>query len=172
MMRTRLVRALADIEYYLQAPLGWKEGTILVWAGMRGAITVAAAQTLPEDAPHRNLLVFIAFAVATGSLLLQGGSIGWLVKRLAPATTNPADETAERTKIMTLMQEASAPLMTDYQRGDFVDKETRLAVLQAQRNALLDARDDGTFDAEILQSSLVVLDADQISIDLRGGPNG
>ncbi|WKK72206.1 cation:proton antiporter [Rathayibacter oskolensis] len=45
----RLRRILADMEYFVRAPLGWREGTAVVWAGMRGAVTVAAAQTLPED---------------------------------------------------------------------------------------------------------------------------
>ncbi|WP_375386230.1 cation:proton antiporter [uncultured Microbacterium sp.] len=70
--RTRVSRALADLDYYQASPLGWRHGTIIVWAGMRGVVTLAAAQTLPSDAPSRPLLVFIAFLVAAGSLLLQG----------------------------------------------------------------------------------------------------
>ncbi|WP_196780794.1 cation:proton antiporter [Nocardioides sambongensis] len=33
---TRVRRGLADIDYLLASPLRWREGTILVWAGMRG----------------------------------------------------------------------------------------------------------------------------------------
>ncbi|MGJ6980833.1 cation:proton antiporter [Aestuariimicrobium soli] len=76
---TRIRRSLADIDYFLGAPLGWREGLVVVWAGMRGAVTVAAAQTLPDDTPQRSVLVLIAFAVATGSLLVQGGTVGWLL---------------------------------------------------------------------------------------------
>ncbi len=47
-------------------------------------------------------------------------------------------------------------------------KQYRLAVLQAQRSALLDARDNGTFDADVLTNALANLDADQIAIELRG----
>ena len=46
--KVRVRRTVADIDYYLAAPLGWREGTIVIWAGMRGAVTLAAAQTLPE----------------------------------------------------------------------------------------------------------------------------
>jgi len=42
-MRTRLRRTLADIDYFLAEPLGWREGVIIVWAGMRGVVTLAAA---------------------------------------------------------------------------------------------------------------------------------
>jgi CPA1 family monovalent cation:H+ antiporter len=80
----RIRRTLADIAYYTAAPLGWREGTAVVWAGMRGAVTVAAAQTLPEDTPQRPLLVLVAFAVAVLSLALQGGTIGPLLRRIAP----------------------------------------------------------------------------------------
>ena len=80
----RITQSLADIEYFLRAPLGWREGTAVVWAGMRGAVTVAAAQTLPDDTPQRSVLVLIAFAVATMSLLLQGGTIGPLLRLLEP----------------------------------------------------------------------------------------
>jgi CPA1 family monovalent cation:H+ antiporter len=46
-------------------------------------------------------------------------------------------------------------------------RDYRLAVLAAQRSALLDARDDGTFDADVLEDALANLDADQIAIELR-----
>ena len=39
-----------DLDYYQASPLGWKHGTVIVWAGMRGVVTLAAAQTLPGDA--------------------------------------------------------------------------------------------------------------------------
>ncbi|MGI3783625.1 MAG: cation:proton antiporter, partial [Janthinobacterium lividum] len=79
----RVTQAVADIEYFLRAPLGWREGTAVVWAGMRGAVTVAAAQTLPDDTPQRSVLVLVAFTVAALSLLVQGGTIGPLLRRIA-----------------------------------------------------------------------------------------
>ena len=48
------------------------------------------------------------------------------------------------------------------------EKARRLAVLEAQRSAILDARDDGTFDADVLADMLATLDASQIEIELRG----
>ena len=36
---------------------------------MRGVVTLAAAQTLPEETPHRALLIFVAFLVAGGLAL-------------------------------------------------------------------------------------------------------
>lgn len=73
---------LADLDYLAAEAFGWREGVVLVWAGMRGAVTVAAAQTLPSGTQHRSLLVLAAALVAVGTLLVQGGTLGWLAKRL------------------------------------------------------------------------------------------
>ncbi|RXZ88388.1 sodium:proton antiporter [Agromyces atrinae] len=78
----RVGRMRADIDYFESSPLTWKHNTIIVWAGMRGAVTLAAAQTLPRDTPDRDLLVFIAFLVAAGSLLLQGLTLPVLARLL------------------------------------------------------------------------------------------
>ncbi|MFT4233805.1 MAG: cation:proton antiporter [Microbacterium sp.] len=94
--RTRVRRALADLDYYQASPLGWRHGAVIVWAGMRGVVTLAAAQTLPQgdDNPERALLVFVAFLVALVSLLLQGTTLPLLVRWLGLAGTG--DVTASR----------------------------------------------------------------------------
>ncbi|MEU4745260.1 sodium:proton antiporter, partial [Actinosynnema sp. NPDC023658] len=50
------------------------------------------------------------------------------------------------------------------------ERQHRLSVLTAQRDALLDARDDGAFDAEVLSHALRNVDATQLALELRGGP--
>ncbi|WIB11297.1 cation:proton antiporter [Curtobacterium sp. MCPF17_052] len=183
-------QALGDIAYFRKAPppLGWRDGTAVVWAGMRGAVTVAAAQTLPEGTPQRALLVFVAFAVAVLSLVLQGATIGPLLRRISPRRTDTAEEdSGERQRLLELLRAASEAVPTSGEsavaREELAaadpsavrawlgrEKARRLAVLRAQRTALLDARDDGTFDAEVLASVLRNLDAEQIALELRGGP--
>jgi CPA1 family monovalent cation:H+ antiporter len=174
----RLTRGLANIEYFLREPLGWREGTAVVWAGMRGAVTVAAAQTLPDDTPQRSFLVLVAFAVATMSLAVQGGTIGLLLNLLAPAVDQEViaeQTTAERTRIMDLLRTSAmtvpkpprhegTPTLETFE----VAKNHRLAVIAAQRAELLDARDNGTFDADVLAHELANLDASEIAIELRG----
>ncbi|MDR1078009.1 MAG: cation:proton antiporter [Propionibacteriaceae bacterium] len=80
--RTRLQTYFADVDYLVHQPIGGKEGAVLVWAGMRGVVTLAAAQTLPVTTPHRSLLILIAFGVASLSLLLQGGTLAVWSRRL------------------------------------------------------------------------------------------
>ncbi|MDO9398098.1 MAG: sodium:proton antiporter [Herbiconiux sp.] len=174
----RVTQGLADIEYFLRAPLGWRDGTIVVWAGMRGAVTVAAAQTLPEDTPQRSVLVLIAFTVAALSLLVQGGTIGPLLRAITPKVDEKAvagERTAEHTRILELVRSAAeavpAPETVERSTAGFLaSRAHQLAVIAAQRDALLDARDTGTFDAESLAEVLANLDAAQIAIELRGTP--
>jgi NhaP-type Na+/H+ or K+/H+ antiporter len=174
----RVTQGLADIEYFLRQPLGWRDGTAVVWAGMRGAVTVAAAQTLPEDTPQRPVLVLIAFAVAALSLLLQGGTIGPLLRRLSPPVDEAAEHAqneSERTKIVELMRTSADtvpgpdPRTVDRSKEGFdASVAHTLAMLAAQREALLDARDNGLFDADVLADALSNLDASEIALELRG----
>ncbi|MBO3087874.1 cation:proton antiporter [Cellulomonas dongxiuzhuiae] len=79
----RLVRRrIADIDYLAAERFGPREGVVLVWAGMRGVVTLAAAQSLPSDTPQRSLLVLVAFVVAAGTLVVQGATLPWVVRRL------------------------------------------------------------------------------------------
>ncbi|MBM2614247.1 cation:proton antiporter [Actinoplanes sp. LDG1-06] len=168
----RMTRFLATIEYFLREPLGWREGLTVVWAGMRGAVTVAAAQSLPEDTPQRSMLVLIAFAVAVMSLLVQGGTIGPLLRRITPEPdpeAAAARSRAERDRIFELMRVSASAVPEPPDPNDFdANRRHRLEVLDAQRTALLDARDNGTFDADVLELALANLDASQIDIEMRG----
>ena len=93
-LRLRTARRSADLDYLADQHLGPKEGVILVWAGMRGAITLAAVQTLPTSTDHRALLVLIAFVVAVGTLLVQGSTLPYLVRWLK--LDAPSDHDDER----------------------------------------------------------------------------
>lgn len=81
-LHRRLSRHSTDIDYFTAEPLGPREGVLLVWAGMRGVVTLAAAQSLPAGLPKRPLLVLVAFLVAAGSLLVQGGTLPALARAL------------------------------------------------------------------------------------------
>ncbi|CAN5408922.1 Na+/H+ antiporter [soil metagenome] len=74
----RLIPAIRRAE---QAP---SKGQIAVvgWAGMRGVVTLAAAFVLPIDTPYQKVLVFAAFVVTAGTLLVQGTTLPWLVRSL------------------------------------------------------------------------------------------
>lgn len=58
-------------------------GAVLIaWCGMRGVVSLAAALALPAAFPFRDLIVFIAFSVVLGTLVLQGLTLTPLLKWL------------------------------------------------------------------------------------------
>jgi monovalent cation:H+ antiporter, CPA1 family len=68
-------------------PIGWLH--VLFWAGLRGAVSVALALSLPADLPNRELLQGITFGIVLFTLLVQGTTIGWVVR--AAGVSEPAD---------------------------------------------------------------------------------
>jgi len=58
-----------------------KVTSILTWGGLRGGISLALAMSLPEGVSN-NAILFITYTVVIFSILVQGLSIGKLVKRL------------------------------------------------------------------------------------------
>jgi CPA1 family monovalent cation:H+ antiporter len=84
---------------------GWRGGVVLSWAGMRGVVTVAAAQSLPESTPYRNQLVLIAFTVSIVTLVLQGGTLPWIIR---VTKLKGIDEAADHAEFATLIDELRA----------------------------------------------------------------
>jgi len=70
-------------------PLGWRQGTVLGWAGMRGVVTLAVPLTLPLDMPGRDMMLVCAFAVIFATVVVQGSSLGWLIRRVRPVDEEP-----------------------------------------------------------------------------------
>jgi Na+/H+ antiporter len=67
----------------------WKIPLIAGWSGMRGVVSLAAALSIPlfvngERFPYRNLILFITFVVILVTLVLQGLTLPWLIRKLKP----------------------------------------------------------------------------------------
>ncbi|MBK7945287.1 MAG: cation:proton antiporter [Flavobacteriales bacterium] len=67
---------------------GWRAPILISWAGMRGVVSLAAAlaipQTLPsgEAFPHRETILVITFTVILITLVGQGLTLPWVVRKL------------------------------------------------------------------------------------------
>src|SRR5436190_2174527 len=59
-------------------PLAWLH--VMFWAGLRGAVASAMALSLPTDFPQRELLIVIVFGVVLFTIIVQGGTAGWVVR--------------------------------------------------------------------------------------------
>lgn len=81
-------------------PMSWGGLTVISWAAMRGVVTLAAVFTLPADTPHREVLVFIALAVTAGTLLIQGSTLPWLVRRLGLPGPDRAEDALQKAAVL------------------------------------------------------------------------
>lgn len=61
---------------------GWRQITVISWAGMRGVVSLAAAAAIPADMPGRDVVVLLTFVVTVGTLLLQGTTLPALIRAL------------------------------------------------------------------------------------------
>ncbi|QWW19735.1 sodium:proton antiporter [Schaalia sp. 19OD2882] len=195
-LRARAAKRMADVQYFEDSQLGLRDGAVMWWAGMRGGITLAAAQTLPLDTPGRDVLVFLAFAVAAGSLILQGATLSTFVEWVRPRLARvPSLE--EHDEVRRLIHEAGAQVPMPEEIRPFVNPGPRLLLdstsnaidreaetgrraflkvalfewalrrIRAERETVLDARDAGSLDAGLYAHCLALLDADQARIEIR-----
>jgi Na+/H+ antiporter len=72
-----LVRRLGWRRY---VPIGMRGTAVIGWAGMRGVVTLAVALSVPEGFPGRDLMLVTAFAVILGTVLIQGTTLGGLIR--------------------------------------------------------------------------------------------
>lgn len=70
-------------------PMGWRQATVMSWAGMRGVVTLAITLSLPLQMPGRDLMLLCAFAVIFATVILQGSSLGWLIRQVRPVDAEP-----------------------------------------------------------------------------------
>jgi CPA1 family monovalent cation:H+ antiporter len=70
------------------SPQTIRGGLLVSWCGMRGIVSLAAALALPDGRdgtpafPYRDLILLAAFAVVLGTLVVQGFTLGPLLRRL------------------------------------------------------------------------------------------
>ncbi|MGI5454048.1 Na+/H+ antiporter [Streptomyces sp. CA-249302] len=83
-------------------PMSWRETVVMWWSGMRGVASVALALAIPlktDDGsafPDRDEIVFVAFGVIMGTLVLQGLTLPWLVRKLGVQADTEREKQFER----------------------------------------------------------------------------
>jgi hypothetical protein len=91
---------------------------LVSWAGMRGVVTLAAAQLLPEDLPDREVLLLAAFTVVVGSLLVQGFTLPWLVRRVGLPPPDPAEDALRAAELGDAASAAGLRRLAEVATGD------------------------------------------------------
>lgn len=92
----------------------WQHPAVISWAGMRGVVTLAAVFLLPRDIPYRDVLVLAALVVVGGTLLLQGTTLPWLVRRLHLRGPSRAEDALQEAGLMQQVADAGLAALTEH----------------------------------------------------------
>jgi CPA1 family monovalent cation:H+ antiporter len=122
---------------------GWKAPLLFGWAGIRGVVSLAAALAIPliadngKEFPYRNLILFITFIVILVTLVLQGLTLPWFIRKLKLEDPNaiPSDEQEK------IIQKKIAAASLDYLEKNFSEagaQNERLINLKAKLKTEMD----------------------------------
>jgi CPA1 family monovalent cation:H+ antiporter len=100
----------------------WQAPALISWAGIRGAVSLAAALALPADLPHRDLLVFFTFAVILVTLVGQGLTLPVLIRVLGVEDDGGADREDAKARIKAA--EAALARLDELADEDWVNPDT------------------------------------------------
>ena len=91
---------------------------LIGWAGMRGVVTLAAAFVIPEDAPHREVLLLVAFTVVAGTLLVQGLTLPLMTRLLDVPAPDPAEDALARAGLLQQAADAGFARLDELEYDD------------------------------------------------------
>jgi len=165
-----------------------RNAVIVAWCGMRGIVTLAAALALPREFPQRDLILFTAFCVVLGTLVLQGLTLRPLMRRLGveqddeverevrlarEETTRAAvaalDGLGEQHELGRLLRRKYESRLAGMNGNGESDSTAELArrVVAAERRRLVELRADGTIGDDAFHKVEEELDWAELSAESR-----
>jgi CPA1 family monovalent cation:H+ antiporter len=96
----------------------WAASSVVSWAGLRGVVTLAAVFLLPVQTPARDALRLAAFTVVAGSLLLQGMTLPWLIRRLKLPAPSAAEDALQYAGLISDAARAGAARLDEIRTPD------------------------------------------------------
>lgn len=101
----------------------WRNQTVIAWGGLRGALSLVLAMSLPASYEYRELIIALTFGVVLFSLIVQGLTLEPLIRMLG-------------------LQRATVPEI-------YVRDESLLSAKSRARERLSEMRTQGMFSASI-----------------------
>jgi CPA1 family monovalent cation:H+ antiporter len=169
-------------------PAGFRHALVVAWCGMRGLVTLAIALALPARFPSRDLIVLAAFTVVLGTLVVQGLTLGPLLRRLRL----PPDDSLDRELVEARERLLQAALASLAERADEAAERVRseleieraanaeggpqasrlvrprLTAILAQRRRLAELRRDGAIDDDVFHALEQELDFAELGVSPPG----
>ena len=153
-------------------PFSWRENLVISWTGMRGVVTLAAAAGIPlltvsgEPFPGRPIIQAIAFGVTIGTLLLQGLTLPWLIRRLGISDPHETEHrAAEMERAEKIGNEATIATITAYRDAQTEDGPRRAAEAMLHRFQV--ESDNSSSPGRPVDAPIMILIAQQISAARR-----
>lgn len=148
-----LIRLLDRRPYERTLRLPIRARVVSAAAGLRGAISLAVALSVPDDLPGRNLVVFVVASVVVASLVIQGFAVPTLLRRLRMPEDSTEDDEYTRAQIAAneAALEALPALAEDVEAKEEVAREARHALI-AHLAELRATRSGATHDPAVLRS--------------------
>ena len=129
----------------------WQWPALISWIGIRGAVSLVAALALPQDFPHRELIVFLTFAVIVATLIVQGLTLPTVIRLLGVSDDGAAER--EDAKARVKAAEAALARLEELLADGTVRPDTAerlrgtLGFRRDRFRARLDDADDGAIEA-------------------------
>ena len=178
----------------------WRMPLLLGWTGMRGVVSLAAALAIPVTLsdgtpfPHRNLILFITFIVILLTLLLQGLTLPYFIKRskLFDFTNElPEDDVKQKVKnqlvietVRLLNEKREQGIINDphllrmieqwehkithpeHLKMSETSKKNYLKLLEQQRHFLTELNKDPELHDEVIRTQIFQIDLEEERVKL------
>ncbi|MGL4287092.1 MAG: Na+/H+ antiporter [Phreatobacter sp.] len=146
----------------LAEPLSWRENLVLSWTGMRGVVTLAAAAGTPlltvagQPLAGREAILPVAFTVAIATLLLQGLTLPWLIRRLDIGDEREADYArAQMAHARKIIDRATVEVLAELREENNPEVDIRFATQMLRRaRRAAEAHDDDLPDGNLAKMAL------------------
>ncbi|HEY6671258.1 MAG TPA: Na+/H+ antiporter [Solirubrobacterales bacterium] len=126
---TALIRAIDRRPSQRARRAGWRVRVIGSWSGMRGAVSLAAALALPlhtnagDPLPGRDLIQFITFSLILVTVVGQGLTLPWLIRKLG-AVEEGTEEENEETRARLVIARAALERVDELENEDWTREAT------------------------------------------------
>jgi CPA1 family monovalent cation:H+ antiporter len=143
----------------LGGPLPRKWVPVLFWGGLRGGIALALALSLPQSlGADRERITLMTFGVVLFSLLVQGLSMDWVLRRLGIIERGPAQMEYERRHARAMASRAGRDHLEKLRRAGLLSSHTwdiLQPVLEQRTEALARSVQETLLSAPELQKEAI-----------------
>jgi len=165
---TAIIRAVDRRPSQIARRANWRVRVVGGWAGMRGAVSLAAALSLPlqTDAgaplPGRELIQFTTFALILVTVVGQGLTLPWLIRRLDAVEDGSEEEREELRARLTIARAALERIDElegeDWTRDGSIERARRMYEYRQRRFKVIAGKiedEDGIQEGSLLYQRMM-----------------